>query len=219
MALRLAEFEPRDYEYIITPTGDELPEMVEHWRNLEAQLGKSLTQITNAGRTLNDLIQISGALPNHRQRWCTRQLKIEPTIAYIARNSPAVMYVGLRADEETREGIYDSRVVSDYPLRRWGWGIREVKLYLAMKGISIPVRTDCARCFGQQLREWKALLVNYPDIYEDAAAQERASGHTFRSPSRDTWPASLDELAKEFNSGRKVRGEDKEQAPCRVCSL
>ncbi len=30
MALRLAKVEPRDYEYVITPTGDELPEMIEH---------------------------------------------------------------------------------------------------------------------------------------------------------------------------------------------
>jgi hypothetical protein len=40
LALHLAEIEPRDYTYLITPTGDELPEMVEHWEKLEQLLGK-----------------------------------------------------------------------------------------------------------------------------------------------------------------------------------
>jgi 3'-phosphoadenosine 5'-phosphosulfate sulfotransferase (PAPS reductase)/FAD synthetase len=218
MALRLAEVEPRDYTYIITPTGDELPPMIAHWAKLESLLGKPLIRITNGGRTLNDFIQIQKMLPNFQSRWCTRQLKIEPTIAWIMRNSPAVMYVGLRADEEDREGIYDSRITSDYPLRRWGWGIKEVWNFLADRDIDIPKRTDCARCYGQRLGEWKDLWLNYPDLYEEAAAQERELGHTFRSPSRDTWPAGLDDLAKEFASGRKVRGEGK-VSPCRVCTL
>lgn len=219
MALRLAEIEPRDYIYIITPTGRELPPMIEHWQKLERMLGKPLIRITNQGRTLTDLIQIQNALPNWRQRWCTRQLKIEPTIAWIMRNSPAVMYVGFRADEELREGIYDSRIVSDYPMRRWGWSVRQVWNYLAEKEVSIPKRTDCDNCYGQRLGEWKDLWRDYPERYEQAAAEERASGHTYRSPGRDTWPASLDDLAREFATGRKVRGEDNQSAPCRVCSL
>ncbi len=40
MALRLAEIEPRDYAYVITPTGNELPEMIAHWRKLMDLLGK-----------------------------------------------------------------------------------------------------------------------------------------------------------------------------------
>jgi len=32
MALWLVQNEPRDYEFICTPTGDELPEMIEYWR-------------------------------------------------------------------------------------------------------------------------------------------------------------------------------------------
>jgi hypothetical protein len=218
MALCLAEVEPQDYTYIITPTGDELPEMVEHWKSLEELLGKPLVRITNNNRTLNDLIQIHNALPNHRQRWCTRQLKIEPTIAWCIRNAPAINYVGLRADEEEREGIYGDHVKSDFPLRRWGWGLKEVLGYLKERGITIPDRTDCARCYAQRLSEWKSLWLNHPDIYADAVRQEKETGRTFRSPNRDKWPAGLEELAKEFASGRKIRGEDKIQA-CRVCTL
>ena len=82
MALRLAEVEPSDYEYVITPTGDELPEMYEHWKRLGALLGKPLKSITS-GYSLQGLIRKWDALPNWRQRWCTRVLKIEPFNAYL----------------------------------------------------------------------------------------------------------------------------------------
>lgn len=216
LALRLAEVEPRDYTYLITPTGDELPEMVAHWANLERILGKPLTRVTN--RTLAEWIDEFGALPNNRQRWCTRLLKIEPTIAFLRKHAPAINYVGLRADEQERVGIYGD-TESRFPLREWGWGLTEVTRYLCERGVTIPQRTDCARCYEQRLVEWKRLLRKYPEIYADAEADEAQTGRTFRSPTRDTWPAALKDLRVAFDSGRKVRGEDEEDAgsACRAC--
>jgi hypothetical protein len=55
MALRLKELQPAtDFTYICTPTGDELPEMFEHWRLLGSLLGKPLQPIM--GGTLDGLI-------------------------------------------------------------------------------------------------------------------------------------------------------------------
>lgn len=217
LALRLAEVEPRDYTYLITPTGDELPDMLAHWENLERLLGKPLTRVTNG--TLAGWITEFNALPNHRQRWCTRLLKIEPTLAFLAKHAPAINYVGLRADEPEREGIYGS-ATSRFPLREWGWGLAEVREYLCRRGVTIPERTDCARCYGQRLIEWKRLLQLHPDIYASAEADEARTGRTFRSTQRDTWPAPLVELRQAFASGRKVRGEDQDNATsCRVCRL
>lgn len=223
LALALQILEPRDYEYICTPTGDELPVMHAWWHRLEIILGKPLIRITNpkAG-TLNNLIQIMGALPNHRQRWCTRMLKIEPTIAWCIQNAPVTLYVGLRADEDEREGIYGDHVVSDFPFRRWGWGISDVWAFLEACGLAncIPERTDCARCYGQRIAEWYRLWRDNPFLYWDAVAQEISTGHTFRSAKRDTWPASLYLLSKEFESGRKIRGGvETSSKTCRVCSL
>src|SRR5262245_37676527 len=42
VALRLAEIEPREYVYLCTPTGDELPAMLAHWAQLEVLLGRPL---------------------------------------------------------------------------------------------------------------------------------------------------------------------------------
>ena len=161
MALRLAEVEPSDYEYVITPTGDELPEMYEHWKRLGALLGKPLKPITS-GYSLQGLIRKWNALPNWRQRWCTRVLKIEPFNAYLMANLPATTYVGLRADEpeDIRRGTILGGVegiTQRYPLREWGWGINDVRLYLEGRGVSIPQRTDCARCFFQRAGEWYEL--------------------------------------------------------------
>ena len=77
MALRLAEVEPHTYTYVITPTGDELPEMVEHWLRIAEMLGSPLIPVTS-GKSLQGLIREYNALPNWRQRWCTRLLKTEP---------------------------------------------------------------------------------------------------------------------------------------------
>ncbi len=221
LALRLAEVEPRDYTYLFTPTGHELPEMVAWLDHLEYLLGKKITRVTNKDRTLTDLIQIHGRLPNPNQRWCTRQLKIEPTIAWCVRNSPATLYVGLRADEDEREGIYGDLVHSDFPFRRWGWGIKDVWRYLAQRGVAdmVPIRTDCYDCYDQQIREWWRLWKYHPELFEKACREEDRTGGTFRSPSRDTWPASLRLMAVEFANGRKIKGGVEPKRACRVCSL
>ena len=221
LALRLREVEPRDYVYLCTPTGDELPEMVAHWARLEALLGQPIRRVTSG--TLASWIEHFQALPSWRMRWCTRLLKIEPTIAFLTAHAPVTHYVGLRADEATREGIYgDHAAVTRYPLREWGWGLREVRAYLRERGVMIPARTDCARCYGQRLDEWRALRQQHPAIYADAERQEASVGATFRSPGRDAWPTALAALGARFDreaTQLPLIDLEPEERACRVCSL
>lgn len=221
LALRLREVEPREYVYLCTPTKRELPEMDAHWLRLESLLGQPLVSVTN--RTLDDWIGEFDALPNWRQRWCTRLLKIEPTIAFLERHAPVTHYVGLRADEETREGIYgDTAAVTRYPLREWGWGLVEVRRYLRLRGVVIPARTDCDCCYNQRLDEWRALLAKYPERYAHAEALEAKTGATFRSPARDSYPAGLAALRERFQreGEQAAMFEDVDESPvCRACSL
>jgi 3'-phosphoadenosine 5'-phosphosulfate sulfotransferase (PAPS reductase)/FAD synthetase len=224
MALRLAEVEPRDYVYICTPTGNEPAAMFAHWRDLGARLGKPVQPVL--GGSLIGLSYQQGALPNWRQRWCTRMLKIEPYAAWLAQHAPAVSYVGLRADEPAREGG-DYRdvpgVVMRYPLREWGWTIRDVWAYLEARGVAIPARTDCALCFFQRLDEWWTLWRTDPAGWAEGEALEAATGHTFRSPGRDTWPAALKDLRAEFERGNVPAGAGQpdlfESLKCRVCRI
>lgn len=225
LALELRDREPRDYTYVCTPTGDELPEMEAHWQRLEDMLGQEIVRVALPGG-LRGLVQIKRALPNFRQRWCTDYLKIRTFTAWLREHVPATVYVGLRFDEELRIGVNYAEMVRGvvvcYPFREWGWGLRDVRSSLARRGVEIPARTDCARCFYQRIGEWYRLWLDHPAVFADAESDEAFTGHTFRSPSRDTWPAALKDLRAEFESGRIPKSEWKtasSSGQCRVCSL
>jgi 3'-phosphoadenosine 5'-phosphosulfate sulfotransferase (PAPS reductase)/FAD synthetase len=223
MALRLAEVEPRAYVYVCTPTGNEPAAMFEHWQRLSKMLGTPLTAIVSD--TLVGLITKQHALPNWRQRWCTRMLKIEPYAAWLSQQGACTSYVGLRADEPDREGgdyLELPGVVSRFPLREWGWGLGDVMTYLADRGVDIPERTDCALCFFQRLNEWYALWRDDKAAWAEGERLEALTGHTFRSPGRDAWPAPLKDLRRAFEQGQIPRGTEGNlfaSLQCRVCRI
>jgi hypothetical protein len=151
-------------------------------------------------------------------------LKIVPCLRFLKEHQPALLYVGLRADEEAREGIYSADVACRFPLRKWGWDRAQVRRYVQDRGVRVPPRTDCARCYGQRVGEWRRLWERHPAIYAEAEAQEEAIGHTFRSPSRDSYPTSLKGLRLYFEANPRLPMieddlEDEEFASCRVCRL
>lgn len=215
MALRLMESEPKDYQFCITPTGRELPAMNEHWSKLECLLGKPLTKVP--GPKLVERIVAYRMLPRHNARFCTREVKIEPFKDYVMERLPATCYVGIRYDEAddrsgTRwEGIDD--VTQDFPLVRWGWGVARVRQYLQDRGVSIPERTDCDLCFFQRIGEWWRLWRDHKDLWEEIEALETLTGHTLRSPERDSWPAALKELRAKFESGMIPNGAAQTNLP------
>lgn len=225
MALRLAELEPRAYVYVCTPTGNESAAMFAHWRRLADLLGRPLTPIV--GGTLLGLVNAQRAIPNWRQRWCTRLLKIEPYAAFLGTlPGPVVSYVGLRADEPDRAGgdyAAVAGVTSRYPLREWGWRQRDVWAYLEARGVTIPERTDCQLCFFQRIGEWYRLWETDPAMWAEGERTERETGHTWRSPGRDTWPAAMVDLGREFERGNVPRdaaqGDLFADLKCRVCRL
>ncbi len=220
MALRLAEVEPRDYVYICTPTGNEPEAMFEHWRKLGELLGTPIRPILTT--TLSGLIRQQRMIPNFQARFCTRMLKIEPFAAFLHHQGECTAHVGLRSDEPDREGgdyLDVPGVVMDFPMRRWGWGITDVMAYLDKRGICIPKRTDCKLCFYQRLIEWWELWRDDPEGWAEGEAIEAERGHTFRSDSRDTWPASMAGLRAEFEKGRVPKETRKNPLMCRVCRL
>ena len=121
-----------------------------HMLHMEKLLETKITRV-GSGRTLAGLAIEQAHLPNHRQRWCTRMLKIEPYQQYLATIAPAVSYVGIRADEvENREGVDHGAmdgISNRYPFVEWGWGIKDVYAYLDERGVTVPARTDCGCCF------------------------------------------------------------------------
>lgn len=226
MAVRLRQLYPsQPYTYVCTPTGDELPEMFAHWQKLRDTLGGTFLPIVHP-RGLNGLIFDDWRLPNWRERWCTRRLKIEPYAAWLmkqsAQHTRIVSYVGIRFDEPEREaGDYLAvpGIEQCFPLRDWEWCLDDVLEFLSKEQIDIPRRTDCARCFYQKLIEWFELWRDHREIYLDAANQEAAIGYTFRSPGRDKWPTSLWDLAARFEAGEIPKDTRQKLSACRVCRL
>lgn len=215
MTLRLAELGER-FRLLYTPTGNELPGVQAH---IEAVAREVKARFVRLGSpTLEELIHEGACLPNWRMRWCTRLIKIEPAAKWLRAHPDTVLAVGLRADEPGRVGGTYEGTECIYPLREWGWGLKEVKDYCEERGFIPPKRTDCAVCFFQTLHEWYTLWSLYPEEYERGERWEEMTGHTFRSPQRDTKPASLRELRKLFEQGY-VPAPRRRKESCRVCSL
>ena len=208
---------------LVTPTGDELPDVWRHWNEVAEHVGCEV--IRPKAPTLEEAIASQGALPNFRMRWCTRLIKIQPMIAWaVGSGADAVICVGLRADEEERRGIISEHVSTRFPLREWGLGLHDVLRIVDRSPFQVPRRTDCARCYHQRIHEWWDLWHDHPDLFASAVEDERRTGHTFRTPGRDTWPVALSELGAAFASGRTPKKrvnldlfDDIEI--CRVCSL
>jgi PP-loop superfamily ATP-utilizing enzyme len=213
-----------DFVLLFTPAGNELPELFDHIQRIAALVGKELIQPPN--QSLAFWIDHHNALPSWRMRWCTRQIKIKPCIDWLEQHPGSTLCVGLRADEESRTGLYGDYATYRYPLREEGWEEADVLAYLAQRGVSVPARTNCAVCYDQRLPEWWSLWRNYPEEWAKGEAWEASTGHTFRSPGRDTWPAAMVDLRQRFEAGDLPRGIDPnlsffDDAPkrCRVCSL
>lgn len=227
VAFILKEEEPRPYNYLCTPTGNELPVMFAQWRWLGEALGSRVIPIME-GRGLLDWSRHRKAIPNSKMRHCTPGLKIAPLAAWLREqlaDGPVVIYVGLRADEPTRAGaLYPGLddLTQRFPLRERGMGDPEVLAFLEQRNITVPDRTDCALCYHQQLGEWWQLWHDFPERFAEGIAFEAEMGQTFRTPKlnadgtpvmvtrygmtfaacwRDTWPVRLADMAALFEAG------------------
>lgn len=231
LSLLLKEQNPdTPYNYVCTPTGNELPAMFEHWNRLGEILGRKLVPIM-AG-TLHSIIREEKMIPNFRARFCTRRLKIEPYRKFLIEQAalgPIVSYIGLRADEPGRAGgAYDDigGVEMRFPLREWGMGEDDVQDTLRRFGVICPDRTDCGECYHQRLGEWYEYWRDHRGLAERAVALEAEMGGTFRTPGRDTWPSSLKDLFARFAAGdvpqtslNRMYRERMAAGGCRVCAL
>lgn len=221
MALRLAEIEPRQYEYVFTPTGNELPVMEEHMQHVESLLGSPIINLSP--QTLVQIIDEQKMLPNFWARFCTRKIKIYPFEKFIREAGECTVYVGIMADESgDREGVDYEKIegiTRRFPMDEWGWTIQDVLSYLDCRGVEIPYRTDCAWCFFQTLYEWYLLWRDYPEIFRQGEEIEEKYQHTFRTPGRDTWPVRMAGLRQRFEEGHIPKDRrTKRKVMCSICA-
>jgi 3'-phosphoadenosine 5'-phosphosulfate sulfotransferase (PAPS reductase)/FAD synthetase len=215
MTLKMWE-EGEDFKCLFTPAGNEPEELFDHIDLIMNIVKKDLIRVE--GPNLFQLIDHFNALPNWRQRWCTRMIKIEPCIAYLLKNPNFVLL---------REGLFGDYAEYRYPLREWGWEEDDVYRYLNRHGIKVPWRTNCMLCPMQRLSEWYYLWRDYPEQWKKGEGLEEKTGYTFHSPTRDSFPGAMKDMRKLFEQGKKPRGADDQldmwgkqnYSICRICSL
>jgi len=167
-----------EMEYVFTDTLKELPETYEYLAKLEAYLGKPIVRL-NSERGFDHWLKVfNGYLPNARQRWCTRMLKIRPFEQYIGEDD-VVSYVGIRADED-REGYVSTKpnIRPVFPFKEDGITRDDVFRILDEAGLGLPKyyewrsRSGCYFCFFQRKAEWAGLLERHPDLFKKAMEYE-----------------------------------------------
>ena len=190
-----------DMEYFFCDTGAELPETYEYLNKLEAVLGKPIARL-NSDKGFDHWFEVfRGALPSPQMRWCTKNMKIKPLEAWLG-DSPAISYVGIRADESNRKGYISTKpsIKTSFPFVEDGIDHAGVLKILDEAGVGLPsyyewrTRSGCYFCFYQRKVEWIGLKNNHPDLFESAKKYEKESTPTGR---RYTWSPkeSLDEIA------------------------
>ena len=82
LAVYMRQHRPElEIEYFFTDTGKELPEVYEFLGRLEGFLGQRI-EMLNPDRDFDFwLEQYNDFLPSPQTRWCTRQLKLRPSVA------------------------------------------------------------------------------------------------------------------------------------------
>lgn len=118
-------FPDKEIEYFYNQIGTELPPIYDWLDRVEIYLQKPIVRI---GADLDAIIKEQGILPSDRMRFCTRLAKIEPMERYIGRDNPALVYFGIRADENRigYKPLGKAQITPVYPLQLLDLNINDV---------------------------------------------------------------------------------------------
>jgi 3'-phosphoadenosine 5'-phosphosulfate sulfotransferase (PAPS reductase)/FAD synthetase len=191
-----------EMEYVFCDTQKELLETYKYLDTLEAYLGRPIVRLCDDRGFDHWLRVYGGYLPSSNMRWCTKMLKIKPFEKYVGED-PVTMYVGIRADEDTRKAYIPTKpnITAVYPFRDASIGQDGVRRILEESGVGYPTyyewrtRSGCYFCFFQRRAEWVGLLERHPELFEKAKKYEKIYEETGE---RYTWnqKESLEELAR-----------------------
>lgn len=183
----------REFEYVYTDSGCELPETYAYLDRIRAVLGIDITVIRPEKSWDNywSLVKVKKTkygnftyLPTPKNRWCTEVLKLIPYEEWLKKNYfdyRVYSYVGLRADEkDNRQGFRwnNSNVKPVYTFIEDGLVYGDVKKLLNKSGLGFPdyyrwrKRSGCYFCFYQTKREWLGLYENHPNLFYKAMSYE-----------------------------------------------
>ena len=178
LAIYLAD-KGEDFTLLFADTGAELPET--YW--IVPRVARALNRplVVVSGPTMYQRLVGRGFyLPSFANRWCTRELKLDPLNAV---TGPDGSMVGICADEDHR------MPKAERPLVNAGIGKAEARAMCEKRDLLSPAykwRTSCS-CFCcpfQDPWDWRNLRAEHPDLFALAEDWERFSmmashGHTW----------------------------------------
>tara|TARA_R110001592_G_scaffold192882_1_gene439969 strand:+ start:26549 stop:27658 length:1110 start_codon:yes stop_codon:yes gene_type:complete len=158
-----------DIQYYFTDTGKELPEVIDFVNKLAGYVGKVVDpyeEVYTSNREKKDfdyqLRKHKNYLPSPQARWCTIQMKLVPFEKWINLKmekegyTKVISYVGIRADEPSREGFLTNTINSEYltikmPFREDGLNREDV--------FNILKKADCF-ADDEEVVSYRQLFVN-----------------------------------------------------------
>ncbi len=189
---------------VYAETGSEWPEtdayvaMFDGWLQ---ERGLSITRLGPEWRPasyqvpLIDYCEHYGIVPGSFQRWCTTRFKVEPITRWCEANGYDYddQLLGIASDESRRQ---PERV---RPLVDRGIDRNGCARIIADAGLPLPPKSACWLCPFQGAAEWRYLYQTHRDLYERAAALERAT--TERRGRRTVLMANGQQTLDEFAAG------------------
>jgi len=164
---------------VFADTGWEAPETYEYLNTLETMLGIKIHRVERPGGTMIEAIRERAGFPSRRIRWCTKELKVLPIIAFhemirLRDDTDTVSVVGIRRDEsqaradaKSFEFNHESNWYTWRPLIHWT--IPDVLAIHHKHGIPInPLyrkgfgRVGCMPCIMANKTDIRLVAKHYP---------------------------------------------------------
>lgn len=175
--------------YVFADTGWEAPETYEYLHVIERALGIAIDRVGYPGGMVAKIKERAG-FPARMQRWCTRELKINPITDYCRElsareNADIVQVVGIRADEsEARAKMAEFERDDSRDVYVWrplmGWAVEDVLAAHHRAGVPVnPLykrghnRVGCWPCIYSSKEEIRLWAEHDPARVQEIADLER----------------------------------------------
>lgn len=167
------------YEYVYNDTQAELPDTYAWLERVEQTLEISIARI---GKSLEQIIYEQGILPSVRTRFCTKYSKIFPMRDFL-KGDTAIVYFGLRADEQDRVGALETKsLLPSYPLREAGIGLATVYRIVGSRDL-LPPPFFWQRLFDEVMRQMgepgRLIIEGWPQWVRDRVFAWRSRPNCF----------------------------------------
>jgi len=214
MLLRMIELGERIDYIVFADTGFEYPELYEYIKKIEKHINRPIT-ILKAEKSFDDwrFGELTRGKDKGKQRgfpqvltpcYWMRESKFKPIDKFRQEHNNAISCIGIASDEKDR---VQKDTSLRYPLIEWGWTEQDCVNYLNKLKLLNPLyinfkRIGCFMCPKQSDYAKWVTWKQYPELWGKVREFEKEN---LESTNRNIFLRSVEELEKEFNSGKKPK--------------